>query len=75
MNPCLVEATRGGIVESSHRGAFVVVDPQGATVRAVGDIQRPVFARSAVKVLQALPLVASGAADAFGLSDEELALA
>jgi L-asparaginase II len=41
----------------------------------LGDIDRPIFPRSAVKVLQALPLVASGAADRFGLTDAELALA
>lgn len=75
MNPELVQATRGGTVESIHRGALAIVDSGGATVCAVGDIQRPVFPRSAVKVLQALPLVTSGAADAFGLSDAELALA
>jgi L-asparaginase II len=75
MNPQLVEATRGGIVESAHNGALVVVDTHGALVCAVGDTRRPVFARSAVKALQALPLVTSGAADTFGLGDEELALA
>jgi L-asparaginase II len=75
MNPLLVEATRGGIVESAHRGALAIVDARGATVHALGDTARPVFARSAVKALQALPLVTSGAADAFALSDEELALA
>jgi L-asparaginase II len=75
MNPVLVEATRGGIVESAHRGALAIVDARGSTVHAQGDTARPVFARSAVKVLQALPLVTSGAADAFSLSDQELALA
>lgn len=75
MNPILVEATRGGIVESAHRGALAVVDAGGAAVCTIGDTARPVFARSAVKVLQALPLVTSGAADAFALTDEELALA
>jgi L-asparaginase II len=75
MNPALVEATRGGIVESAHRGALAIVDADGATVHALGDTARPVFARSAVKVLQALPLVTSGAADALALGDEELALA
>jgi L-asparaginase II len=74
-NPILVEAQRGGVAESLHRGAYAVVDAQGRVHSAAGDISRPVFPRSAVKVLQALPLVASGAADAFGLSDEELALA
>ena len=75
MNPVLVEATRGGIVESAHRGALAIVDARGASVHALGDTARPVFARSAVKVLQALPLVTSGAADELALSDEELALA
>ncbi len=74
-NPVLVEARRGGIVESFHRGAYAVLDGDGAVLEQQGDIERPVFPRSAVKVLQALPLVASGAADAFGLSDAELALA
>ena len=74
-NPDLVHAMRGGIVESFHRGAFAIVDADGALVHAVGDVERPIFPRSACKVLQALPLVASGAADAFGLTDEELALA
>lgn len=74
-NPILVEALRGGVTESLHRGACAVVDAAGAVHSAVGDIERPVFPRSAVKVLQALPLVESGAADAFGLSDAELALA
>jgi len=75
MNPVLVEALRGDTVESAHRGALAVFDADGACVASLGDIERPIFGRSAVKVLQALPLVASGAADRFGLSDTELALA
>src|SRR5690606_15530343 len=47
----------------------------GTTVLSVGDIGHPVFPRSAVKAIQALPLVESGAADAFGFGDRELALA
>jgi L-asparaginase II len=74
-NPVLVEVWRGGAVESVHRGALAVVDADGALVAALGDIERPIFPRSAVKLLQALPLVASGAADRWGLSDAELALA
>ena len=74
-NPVLAEVLRGGIVESAHRGAVAVVDADGALHSAWGDIDRPIFPRSAVKVLQALPLVESGAAEAFGLTDEELALA
>jgi len=74
-HPDLVQALRGGVIESFHRGAIAIVDADGGLVQALGDIARPIFPRSACKVLQALPLVASGAADALGLSDEELALA
>ncbi|MFZ2987501.1 asparaginase [Ideonella sp.] len=70
-----VEVLRGGTVESFHRGSVAVMDADGAVRWQAGDIHRPIFPRSAVKLLQALPLVASGAADAFGLSDEQLALA
>ncbi len=75
MNPILVDVRRGGAVESVHRGALAIVDADGGVVAALGDIERAIFPRSAVKVLQALPLVASGAADRLGLSDAELALA
>ena len=74
-NPVLVEVVRGALVESRHAGAIAVADAQGRLVLALGDVERPVFPRSAVKALQAVPLVESGAADAFGLSDEELAVA
>jgi L-asparaginase II len=74
-DPVLVEVTRGGVVESFHRGAVAVVDADGAVRTALGDIERPIFPRSAVKVLQALPLVESGAAERFGLGDDELAVA
>jgi L-asparaginase II len=75
MNPVLVEVLRGGTVESRHAGAFAVVDADGGLVASLGDVDPPVFPRSAVKLLQALPLVASGAADRLGLTDAELAIA
>ncbi|AWM87651.1 asparaginase [Microvirga sp. 17 mud 1-3] len=74
-NPILVEVTRGQLVESWHRGSVAVVDAEGSTVLTLGDVERPVFPRSAVKALQALPLVESGIADKYGLTDEEIALA
>ena len=74
-NPVLAVALRGGIKESAHRGALAVIDADGAMHTQCGDIERPIFPRSAVKVLQALPLVESGAADHWQLSHEELALA
>ncbi|MCP4315236.1 MAG: asparaginase [Hyphomicrobiales bacterium] len=74
-NPVVVEVTRGGRVESTHRASAVVVDSNGKTLFAIGSIEAPVFPRSAVKAMQALPLVESGAADAHGFGDRELALA
>ncbi|MDP3895931.1 MAG: asparaginase [Mesorhizobium sp.] len=74
-NPILAEIRRGGVVESRHRGAIAVVDGDGGTLVSVGDVERPVFPRSAVKVIQALPLVESGASDRFGFGARELALA
>jgi L-asparaginase II len=74
-NPVLVEVTRGSVVESWHRGAVSVFDADGKAVWEIGDTERPVFPRSAVKAIQALPLVESGAADAYGFGDRELALA
>ena len=75
MNPVLVEARRGGAVESVHRGALAVVSAGGEHVLALGDVSRPVLPRSAVKLLQARPGVERAAAAALGLGDEELALA
>ncbi len=75
MTPVAVEVCRGGRVESRHRVALVVVDAAGAEHLAVGDPTAPVFPRSAVKPIQAIPLVESGVADAFRLDAAELALA
>jgi L-asparaginase II len=74
-NPVLVEVCRGALVESRHRGSLAVVDADGRTILALGDIASPIYPRSAVKALQALPLLESGAAERFGFGDEELALA
>jgi L-asparaginase II len=74
-DPILVEVMRGEMVESRHRGAYAVVDAAGGVVLAQGDIQRPVYARSAIKPLQALPLVETGAADHYRLGVREVALA
>ncbi|OHV20981.1 asparaginase [Rhizobium sp. RMa-01] len=74
-NPVTVEVTRGLLVESRHRGAVAVVDGDGKLVFSLGDIDAAVFPRSACKAMQALPLIESGAADAYGFGDKELALA
>jgi len=74
-NPVLVEVVRGVMVESRHCGAVAVADAAGRLAFAAGDVEQPVYPRSAVKALQALVLVESGAAERYGLSTQELALA
>lgn len=73
--PILVDVIRGQTVESRHRGAFVVTDAKGQVVAGLGDGAGRVFPRSAIKAIQALPLVESGAADALRLTDAQIALA
>lgn len=74
-NPVLVQYWRGEAIESIHRGAWALVDTTGSVHASVGDPDQAVFARSSSKSFQALPLIESGAADAFGLPTESLALA
>ncbi|MBB5516918.1 L-asparaginase II [Rubricella aquisinus] len=71
----LVQTWRGEFPESSHRGHAVIVDETGQVVASWGDENAVMLPRSACKMLQALPLVESGAADAAGLGSEQLALA
>ena len=74
-NPILVNNLRGDVIENRHRGAIAVCDAHGRLLHAWGDVDALVYPRSAVKLLQALPLVESGAADHFELDDAELAMA
>jgi L-asparaginase II len=74
-DPVIVEVTRGARVESMHRGAIAIARPDGELVAALGDVTRPVFPRSAIKPLQALPLIETGAADRFGFGQREIAIA
>src|ERR1700688_136237 len=73
--PVLIEITRGPAVESRHTGAAAVVDGRGKTVACWGDSERAVYPRSAIKPLQTLAVIESGAAETYGLGDAELALA
>ena len=70
----LVEVWRGDILESTHRGHAVICRADGQVVAEWGAPDAIIYPRSSCKMLQALPLVESGAADAAGLGGEELAL-
>ena len=71
----MIELFRGGLWEATHLGHAVVVDQSGDIRASWGDPDLVVLPRSSVKMVQALPLVESGAADAIGLTDRQLALA
>jgi len=72
--PVLIEITRGDMVESRHRGRVAVVGPDAGVVLSLGDIDGPVFPRSAIKPLQVIPLIESGAAVDFSLTEREIAV-
>ena len=71
----LTEIWRGEMVESLHLGHAVICGPGGEIVESWGDPEVVIYPRSSAKMIQALPLVESGAADAAGLTPEQLALA
>ncbi|SFN54118.1 asparaginase [Roseovarius lutimaris] len=71
----MTEIWRGPMAESVHLGHAVICDAGGAIVEAWGDPTTTILPRSSAKMIQALPLVTSGAAEALGLTAEQLALA
>src|SRR5215213_526511 len=71
----LVQVRRGSITESRHRGHIVVIDPDEQIVAYLGAPHIVTFLRSSAKPFQALPLLTSGAADRFGFTDQDVALA
>lgn len=70
----LIEIWRGDLLESLHRGHAVIADTHGI-VEAWGNPDAVIFPRSSCKMIQALPLLESGAADSAGLGPAQLALA
>ena len=75
--PCahLVEVWRGPIIESRHSGHLIAVDGKGADICSLGSPESVTYLRSSGKPFQALPVVASGAADRFGFTEREVAIA
>lgn len=73
--PIAVVVRRGERIESEHRVAYAVAASDGRLLHVAGEVDRSIFPRSAIKPLQAIPLLESGAAERFAVSDRELALA
>lgn len=74
-NPLIVEVTRGGMVESRHRVHALVMDAKGAVLHGWGDPDMLIYPRSAIKPMQALPFIETGAADAVSASTEDVSFA
>ncbi len=70
----VAELWRGGYRESVHSGNVAVVDARGHLLAAAGDPHGFTFPRSALKPIQTLAVLESGAADAFAFTDAEIAL-
>lgn len=70
----MVELWRGGMLEGVHAGHAVIWGRDGA-VACWGAPETIIFPRSSCKMIQGLPLIETGAAERFGLSDRHLALA
>ncbi|WP_240453697.1 asparaginase [Chachezhania antarctica] len=70
----MVEVWRGDLLESLHCGHAAICDDTGQVIQAWGDVAGLIYPRSSCKMIQALPLLASGAAEAQGLGSEHLAL-
>ena len=73
-HPIIAKVYRNNILDSFHRGSWALSDPDGNILWSAGDIDRPVYIRSCSKIFQTLPLIESGAADRFGITDEELVI-
>jgi len=70
----LVEVTRGHLIESRHRGHIVAVDAGGQIIAQLGAPEIITYLRSSAKPHQAVPLVASGAAERFNFTQQEIAI-
>jgi len=73
--PVLARAVRDGVAESTHHGTLVVADASGRVVTALGDPERPVYVRSAVKPFQALGTLSLLDRAGFALPARGLAIA
>ncbi len=73
--PILAKVIRGETVESVHRGHLIAIGGDGEVLLSIGDPQTVTFFRSASKPLQAMPFITSGAAEEFGFTEDEIAMA
>ena len=70
----MVEVTRSGFTESTHRGVAVLINSSGEILQEWGNSNTLIYPRSALKPIQSLNLYKDGVAKALGLSDNLIAL-
>ena len=70
----IVNETRGDVVDLQYYGHIALVDASGKKLWGVGDPNRVTYSRSSAKPMQAIPVIESGAADRYGITQEELAV-
>lgn len=73
-NPILVEVERGGILESFHRGSICIVNENNEIIYSIGNVDQICYPRSAMKLIQVIPLLENGGMEKFGFTLEEIAL-
>jgi len=74
MNPILVEVYRAGVLESFHRGTICVVNEAGEIIFSAGDAHQICYPRSAMKLIQVIPLLELGGMGHFNFTLEEIAV-
>ena len=71
----MCEIWRGSYLESVHTGMAVICDKDGEISHQWGDPNALILPRSSAKMMQAIPLIISGAEKKFSIGEDLLALA
>ena len=74
MDDIIAIAMRGGLLDMEYRGSIAVTDTEGRILFSLGDPRRVAFARSSAKPMQAIAAIESGAAEHYGLNQNEIAM-
>ena len=74
-SPLQINVFREQNIESKHSVSAVVMASNGQLMQTYGDVAQKIYPRSSIKCLQAIPIITTGAAEKFNITDIELALA
>jgi len=74
MSEVLIKIYRGNLIENIYRGDIVVVNRKGKITFSLGDSEKITYWRSSAKPIQVMPVIYSGAADKYKLTDKEIAI-